>query len=195
MACRLLLFFLLALPTLSCHSNCATCPAGSSSQYDCTSCASGFYLQPNQLFCLSTCPSGLTKVDFSGTCQANETQVFGLTFNSPSIDWADYRSQSRVYAGRSAANSWDGAEPYYAPGKGLRFDGSQLLQVEGHPRLGSSFTVALWIYPEAAGTLIAQRSDSDEYVWTLGIDAGSEIRYTYKAVLSSYICSESIYCK
>lgn len=198
MASRLLLFFLLLLPCLSCHSSCTDCPTDSTSQYDCFSCAPGFYLQPNQLYCLATCPSGYLQDGFSSTCLENPTQVFGLTFDSASIDWVDYRNQSKAYAGTSAANSWDGAEPYYTPGRGLRFDGSQMLQVEGYPRLGSSYTVAFWIFAENIGTLIAQRnSANNNYLWTLEIlsGEGEEISYTYSTVSGTYTCAESISCK
>ena len=54
----------------ACDSACATCTGGSSSQ--CTSCNSGFFLQPSSTTCLDTCPTSYYYADSStNTCKSN----------------------------------------------------------------------------------------------------------------------------
>ncbi|CAG9335149.1 unnamed protein product [Blepharisma stoltei] len=149
-----------------CYNGCTHCT--DSSYYSCTSCSSTYFLY-NSMICLMSCPSGYTENSSTKNCDFSSTTGLSLSL----YDKIMLHSISGVNIGNSMSNyypSYDSNDPYPAYLRGYYFTGTTYMS--SYTVIGPYFTVSIWVYPTAAGTILAKTVSGSE-IFCLEILSGS----------------------
>ncbi|CAG9320645.1 unnamed protein product [Blepharisma stoltei] len=142
-----------SLSCTACFSNCASCT--NKHNGDCSTCNSGYYINPEGKLCTSSCPIGYTAS--SGTCTANKASslIVHYKFKKISNSVADLVSGKIAYMGSTSSylGSFDSNDPYPILYLGLYFTGSSYVKLPPNSadsssiQLGNTHSIFIWARP------------------------------------------------
>lgn len=139
-----------------CHAGCKQC--SNDMNLSCSSCRSGFYLQPDSFTCLHQCPTGFTRNDLTNECEGVVDEVLCIEFNLRSVDWSDADSGVDFIGGTSAIEGGTAPLPVYH--RGIYFEDSFL--TIGNLILNHTWTITLWIRPDSSsGNLFSVNTNAN----------------------------------
>ena len=176
-----------------CQPECSTC--NGSAYPGCDTCATGFYLQPqNTRRCLVTCPTGY--IASGSSCVGGNAVVldFKLETITPTLAGIGTTTGLNGASISYFPPNFEGTDPIPSKERGYYFSGAQYIQLPplpgstGDPLLfPASFTFSAWIRPQGSGlrTLFSKKTPTTD-IFTLRVGTAGTLELKIGSPVTTY---------